>query len=87
MLESSQKDFPQRWVTISEAGVTRAQIDHWVRQGRIYTLIKGNECWYSADFIEEALADESIERLGGERRDERWENRLPSCSKIGNVQR
>ena len=87
MLESSGKGFPTRWVTISEAGVTRAQIDHWVRQGRIFVLIKGSECWYSADFIEEALADESAERLGGEKQEKRYADEPPACSKTGNLHR
>jgi hypothetical protein len=90
MLESGRKDFPQRWVDISEAcamGATRAHVDLWIQQGRIYVLMLGSSCWYSYEPIEQILAGDAAERMGGPAEPKDYRNELPECSKAGNLHR
>ena len=95
MLNSDDKGFPKRWVTISESNCTRAQIDHWIRQGLVWTLIIGNghggsEAYYSADQIDALLANDAYERLGGTLTPQEKAaggQPLPTCNKTGNLHR
>lgn len=87
MLDSSDKDFPKQWLTIGELcarGANRALIDHYVREGRVYTLIRGGACWYSTEPIDDAMASDAAHRMGDEDAIPVSE-RLPPCSKSGNL--
>lgn len=88
MRESSDRDFPQRWADISELcarGATRALVDHWIRSGQVYALSLGSMVWYSLDQVEEFLASDASERLGGPAT--ACPPILPRCNKSGNVLR
>lgn len=90
MLDSTDKDFPKRWATITELcemGATRALVDQRIRDGMVFTLVRGRDVWYSIDGgLEEALAADAARRLGDES-SKALDADLPRCNFTGNLHR
>jgi len=89
MLDSSDKGFPRGWATIielCEMGANRALVDLYLRDGKVWTLLRGREVYYSVDPFADVLSDDARARLGDDSV-KSVEERLPPCGKIGNVLR
>lgn len=89
MLDSSDKKFPQRWATVTELcemGVNRTLIDHFIRHGKVWTLLHGQTVYYSVDAFADVLADDARARLGDDSA-KSADSRLPLCNKTGNLHR